>query len=81
MKSNLQWIDDRWHLANSGIHAGECLEIRWPDGTWEAVRIESGNRGQRLFAYASHCGQEFAVEVTPETGSACHLQLRLPAKA
>jgi hypothetical protein len=57
------WIEDRWHLEGRPIHAGNVLQIRWPDGTWEAVRIETGKTGLRLFAHCDHHGEEFVVEV------------------
>jgi hypothetical protein len=64
--AQLEWIDDRWHLDGRGIHAGSFLEIRWPDGTWEAVRIESADRGRTLFAHFVHHGQRCCVRVVPD---------------
>lgn len=58
-----RWIDDRWHLDGRPIHAGCQMEIRWADGTWEAVRIETGNHGRTLYAYSEHHGQEFCIVV------------------
>jgi hypothetical protein len=37
----LKWIDDRWHCDGRPIHAGDGMEMQFPDGTWLHVRIES----------------------------------------
>lgn len=47
---NLEWVDDRWHLNGKAIHAGAGIEVQWPDGAWEVVRVESGDRGRKLYA-------------------------------
>lgn len=72
----LEWLDDRWHLDGRGIHAGDFVEIRWTDGTWEEVRVESGDRGRRLYAHALYHGERIAVEID-DTRHA----LRWPARA
>lgn len=59
----LSWTNDRWHLNGRGIHAGDCLEIRWPDGTWGAVRIESSDRGRTLFAHFDYHGMPLCIRV------------------
>lgn len=53
----LAWKDGRWHLDGRPIYAGNFMEICWPDGTWELVRIESGDGGHSLRAYFQHHGQ------------------------
>lgn len=63
---SLAWIDGRWHLDGEGIHAGECVEVKWPDGTWERVRIESADSGRKLFAHFDYHGLTVAVRVDPE---------------
>jgi len=50
----LSWIDDRWHLDERPIHAGACVEMRFPDGAWESVRLESADTGRLLFAHFSY---------------------------
>jgi hypothetical protein len=50
----LSWGEDRWHLGGRPIHAGAAIEVRWPDGTWEQVRVESADRGRRLYAHGIH---------------------------
>lgn len=62
----LEWIDDRWHLDGRGIHAGQSLEMLWPDGTWEAVCIESEDCGRKLFAYFDYHGRSLCVRVDSE---------------
>lgn len=58
-----EWTDDRWHLDGKPVHAGEVMEIRWPDGTWECVRIESTDSGRKLFAYFDHHGEQLRIPV------------------
>lgn len=60
-----EWIDDRWHLHGKPVHAGDTIEICWPDRTWEIARVESAERGQRLFAYFIHHGATLAVRIDP----------------
>jgi hypothetical protein len=62
----LEWIDGRWHCDGDGIHAGVGMEVRWPDGTWQRVRIESGDSGRKLFANFDYHGMTLAVRVDPE---------------
>lgn len=57
------WINDRWHLDGKPVHAGCGTEIRWPDGTWEAVRLESADYGRDIFAHFEHHGLELRVRV------------------
>lgn len=59
----LQWIDDRWHLNDRPIHAGCGMEVQWPDGTWQAVRIESEDCGRKLFAHFKYHGLDLCVRV------------------
>lgn len=59
----LTWIDDRWHLDGCGIHAGCLMEVRWPDGTWQVVRIESGDAGRKLFACFDYHGLALSIRV------------------
>jgi hypothetical protein len=61
--SQLEWIDDRWHLDGRGIHAGCNMEVQWPDRTWEVVRIESADCGRRLYAHFDYHGQGLCVRV------------------
>jgi len=37
--ANCQWIDDRWHLDGQPLHAGHLLEMFFPDGGWQPVRV------------------------------------------
>jgi hypothetical protein len=46
----MKWIDERWHVAGRGIHAGDMMELRCGD-RWVLVRIESSEAGTRLFAH------------------------------
>jgi len=62
----LEWIDNRWHLDGRGIHAGESLEVQWPDRTWQRVRIESAEAGRKLFAHFDYHGLGLCVRVDPE---------------
>lgn len=66
-----EWIDDRWHLDGRPVHAGANMQICWPDGEWEVVRIESSNAGKFLYAYFDHHGLDVAVRITPEHPGAC----------
>jgi len=50
----LTWIDGRYHLDGQGIHAGDGMELRFPDGTWLRVRIESAEAGRQLYAHFAH---------------------------
>jgi hypothetical protein len=70
----LDWIDGRWHLDGKGIHAGDMMEIRWPDGTWEVVRIESADRGHLLSAHFEYHGLCLRVTAWPDT----RFELRWP---
>lgn len=58
-----EWIDGRWHFDGKPIHAGDGMEIRWPDKTWEPVRIESADAGRILKAYFDHHGETLQVRV------------------
>lgn len=64
--SKLVWHDDRWHLDDRGIHAGEQLELRGYDGQWFAVRVESGDRGRRLIAVIGIHEIDFYCTIDPE---------------
>jgi hypothetical protein len=59
----LSWIEDRWHLDDRPIHAGNVVEMRFPDGTWDAVRLESSDSGRRLFACFRYRGIDLSVRV------------------
>jgi hypothetical protein len=72
----LEWLDGRWHLDGRGIHAGASLEFRWPDGTWERVRIESGDCGRKLYAHFDYHGLALRVRVVAP--DACDCELRWP---
>lgn len=64
----LEWFDNRWHLDGQGIHAGESLEVRWPDGTWERVRIESQDCGRRLYAHGmQYHGVDLCIRVDDDS--------------
>jgi hypothetical protein len=73
MSEWLEWIDGRWHVEGRGIHAGDHMEIRWPDGFWEAVRIETTNQGTVLGAYFEHHGELCCVRIDDK-----HHRLRWP---
>ena len=75
--SQLEWIDARWHLDGKPIHAGCGMEVRWPDGTWQHVRIESGNHGHRLLACFDYHGLGMCVRVD----DSCECELRWPTGA
>jgi len=77
---SLKWIDDRWHLDGEGIHAGERMEVCWPDGVWETVRIESGNCGRRLFAYFVYHSMSLCVKVADLDGNGEIRPLRWPKR-
>lgn len=72
----LEWIDGRWHLDGDGIHAGVGMMVKWPDGAWERVRIESGDAGRKLFANFDYHGLTLCVRVDPEAYSP--LEMRWP---
>jgi len=74
----LLWIDERWHLDGRPIHAGTLLEILWPDGTWELVRIESDDRGRNLYAHFRHHGRSVSVLAHRPTWTGT-LPMRWPA--
>ncbi len=59
----LEWINDRWHLDGRPIHAGCGIEVRWPDGTWQPVRVESQDSGRRIYAHFDYHGFEMAVRL------------------
>ena len=61
--TDLEWIDSRWHLDGRPIQAGCGMEVQWPDGTWQHVRIESMNGGQRLNAHFDYHGLGLRVRV------------------
>jgi hypothetical protein len=61
--NNLQWIDDRWHLDGRPIHAGCGMEVQWPDGTRQHVRIESQDHGRRLYAHFDYHGVGLGIRV------------------
>lgn len=73
MREWLEWIDYRWHVDGQAIHAGNVMEIRWPDGVWEAVRIESRDSGATLVAYFEHHGEQCAIRIDDR-----HHRLRWP---
>lgn len=58
-----EWIDDRWHLDGRPIHAGSQMEMVFPDGTWQPVRIESEDAGRVLFAFVFHHKQPLGVKI------------------
>ena len=64
--SELQWSVDRWHLYGKGIHAGDGMEMRFPDGEWVEGRIESQECGRRLLFYFVHHGMTLRVTVDTE---------------
>lgn len=64
--SDLTWTNNRWHLRGDGIHAGTTMEVQWPDGTWQTVRIESADGGRKLFAHFDYHGLGLSVRVDPE---------------
>lgn len=72
----LTWDDGRWHLRGQGIHAGAVMEVRWPDGKWEKVRIESADAGRRLYAHFKYHGVDLCVLVVVEDGYRDPFQLR-----
>ena len=67
--NHLNWIDDRWHCASRGIHAGVemelCVTVARSYGprasgpciqnhpVWLSVRIESKNGGRELYAHTN----------------------------
>ncbi len=59
----LSWIDNRWHLEGHPIHAGDSVDIRWPDRTWERGRIESSHAGRKLWFHFDHRGEAVVVPV------------------
>ena len=59
----LEWIDGRWHLDGRGIHAGDGLELRFPDKSWVPVRIESEACGRQLYAHFRFHGMGLRVGV------------------
>jgi hypothetical protein len=71
--SGLTWIDDRWRLDGKGIHAGDGMEMRFPDGTWIRGRIESQDVGRVLLFYFDFHGMSLRVRVD-------HDELRWPGK-
>jgi len=73
------WIDDRWHLDGKPVHAGTGLEICWPDGTWERVRVESAAAGHKLYAHFEYHGLELCVRVDANGQDATH-NLRWPQR-
>lgn len=63
--AQLCWVDERWHLFGRGIHAGETLELRAPDG-WITGRVESCERGRVLVFHANLLGLTFIRTIEPE---------------
>jgi hypothetical protein len=63
MSAAIEWIEDRWHLGGRPIHAGCGMEVCWPDGTWQHVRIESGDAGRKLFACFDYHGLGLSIRV------------------
>ena len=59
----LTWIDSRWHCDGEPIHAGSMWQLKCPDG-WLTVRIESGDQGRILVAYADVMGREFGSRIS-----------------
>lgn len=59
----LAWTDNRWHLEGKPIHAGACVDIRWPDRTWERGRIESSHLGRKLWFHFEHHGEAVVIQV------------------
>ena len=62
----LDWIDDRWHLDGQPVHAGAAMDVCWPDGTWETVRVESADRGHKLLATFDYHGLALCVRIWPD---------------
>lgn len=75
---NLEWVDNRWHCAGRGIHAGDALELRAAEiqrfdsdgepmagepGPWVRVRVESSDAGRRLHAHKLVSGLAFKLEI------------------
>ena len=69
----LQWINNRWHLDGKGIHAGDGMEYRFPDGEWIGGRLESQDCGRVLLFYFSFHGMDLRLKVDPD-----HDDLRWP---
>jgi len=59
----MEWIDDRWHCNGKPIHAGTGMEVQWPDGTWQRVRIESARSGRVLLACFDYHGLGLSIRV------------------
>jgi len=64
----LKCINDRWHLGDREIHNGTFMELQWPDGTWEIVRVECNRAENELCAHFYYHGEELVVRVdTPDS--------------
>jgi hypothetical protein len=61
--ANCEWIEGRWHLDGRPIHAGSQMEMVFPDGTWQRIRIESENSGKVLLAYVFYHGEPFKTKI------------------
>lgn len=72
--ANCDWIDGRWHLNGRPVHAGSHMELLFPDGTWQRVRIESREAGRVLVAYVFYHGEPLTLDI------GCTRRLRWPTK-
>lgn len=59
----LEWIDGRYHVDGLPIHAGTVMEMRFPDYTWQCVRIESRKQGAELLAFWDYHGETVCCQV------------------
>lgn len=62
-RQKLKWIDGRWNLDGRPIHAGTPMDVCWPDGTWQQVRIESADAGRKLLACFDYHGLDLSIRV------------------
>jgi len=67
-----EWDGDRWNLDGRGVHAGDGLELRFPDGTWLPVRIESADCGRKLYAYFEFHGMDLCLGIFDHEGYTRH---------
>ena len=69
----LAWHDNRWNLDDLPIHAGDGVEMLFPDGQWLAVRIEEESPDRRVYVRFSYHGMDLGLMVNDING------LRWPA--
>ncbi len=61
----LEWIGDRWNCDGQSIQTGDRMEMRFTENEWLPVRIDSEDRGKKLFGFFNFRGQELRWRIHP----------------